>query len=89
MSSTLAILLLLLSQSYFDLEETGKIISADAVVSILKNPLPNERIVSGKLRLALCGEETRVRAQDLTNFQIGVVRGAPELGDIKMYIVFG
>lgn len=80
-----------IAQSYFDLEEAGGIIHPDAVVSILKNPLANDRIASGKLRMALddlYGQETRVRAQDLTNFQIGTVHGAPELGEMKLYIVY-
>ncbi len=55
------------------------------MVFILKNPLANDRIDGGKLRL-LIGEE-RVRAEDFTNFQIGYVRGDPRVGEIKMFIM--
>lgn len=74
-------------QTYCEVAEAGKTINTGAVVAMLKNPLPTERIAGGKLRLQLYYEDTRVRAQDFTTMQVGVVRGAPQLGEIKIYLV--
>jgi len=74
-----------LAQTYCPLEEAGLVLAEVAVVTISKNPLLNDRIGGGKLRLRM--EEERVRAQDFTNFQIGSVRGDPNVGDVKIYLM--
>lgn len=75
------------SQTSCKLSAAGHVLNSEAVVSVFKNPLPHERIAGGKHRIPVWGEDQRVRAQDFTSFQIGFVRGAAELGDIKLYVV--
>ncbi|CBJ33768.1 hypothetical protein Esi_0596_0002 [Ectocarpus siliculosus] len=73
-----------------DLTEAGEVITGGdygAVVSLLKRPLPSERIASGKYRLLVPGEDARVKAQHITNFQIGFGHGSPSLGEVKMFIM--
>ncbi|CAM9538930.1 unnamed protein product, partial [Ectocarpus fasciculatus] len=77
-------------QTACELKDVGGMITDGhygSVVSILKRPLPSERISGGKFRLRLPHEDGRVKAQDIVNFQIGVVRGASSIGEVKMFLM--